>query len=67
MEEKTRNALKDIDRACDKIHGVAGLLAQGSTTEEIVLQKVDAEGISIILRDCARDIQEVIDGLSRKG
>lgn len=64
MEEKTRNALKYIDGACDKIHGIAGLLAQGETTEDIVLHKVDALGISAILRGCARDIQGVIDGLT---
>lgn len=63
MEKKTRDALDRIDKTCDKIHGIAGLLNQGSTTEEIVIQKVDAEGLSAILRGCARDIQGEIDGV----
>lgn len=67
MEEKARVALNYIDEVCYKIHGVAGLLDQGETTEELVLQKVDALGISAILRCCARDIQGSIDGLLGRG
>jgi hypothetical protein len=63
MEEKTKDALHCIDATCYKIHGLAGLFEQGETTEELVLQKVDALGISAILRGCARDIQAVTDSL----
>lgn len=63
MEETTKDALDSIEGACTKIHGVAGLLAAGDTTEELILQKVDALGISAILRDCARDIQDKLDEL----
>ncbi|MHB9097123.1 MAG: hypothetical protein ACYC5X_04790 [Syntrophales bacterium] len=63
MEAAAKEDLDAIDRASAKIHGLAGLFEAGETAEDLVLQKVDAVGISTILRDCARDIQEALDGL----
>lgn len=67
MARKMKNNEKEqfdlIEVACNKIHGVAGLLSQGETTEDLILQKVDSLGLSEILRGCAREIQNALDKL----
>ncbi len=63
MEAVVKEKLKTIDRESEKLHGLAGMFAAGTTTEDLVLQKVDALGISAILRDCSNNIQEALDEL----
>lgn len=65
MEEKRKDVVKEaaerIERESEKILGVSGLLKLRQTTDDLVLDPGEVDGVAYILFDCAESIMQAVE------